>query len=841
MRSRSKPQLKSLPTKTLRRARRPACFKPRLELLETRTLLAAGALDASFGVNGILRTSAFANGAADTMAVQSDGKIVLVGVATTAALAASTFTVARFDAAGNPDPSFGSGGFVSTQFPGSASDQAAAVAIQTDGRIVVAGTTRAPSSGGNGPNFGLIRYTAAGAVDPSFGNNGFVVINFSSTTGVRPSIASCIALQPDGKIVVGGTSQGNVAVARANADGSQDPDFDADGKVFFNIGATLSGTIPPAISTDGVNAIGIEPDGKIVAAGFTNLTSDHKELDLTNNFAVFRFNGDGTLDASFAGGIMVDDFLLTPTSTPGQSPYRDEAFALAFQPDGKIIAAGRSDDEVAGAGAGNGGTVASDNFAMARYNTDGSLDRTFTPDGEVVTDFVKDFTPNSEDQINSVTLQVDGKILAAGFTQAGEDGLLGAGEKNFAQARYNPDGTLDQSYGFHGKVITNISSGQDDAALNIAALPTGNILMAGSYNGAASNLALARYSGIQAGTLQLSATAYSVQENAGSITITVNRINGNDGTLTATLGTTDNTAKAGVNYGATTATITMLSGETTKTVKIPIIDDQVFTKGNLTFNVNLTNPADGLLLGSAVVTIVETDTAPAPSPGQSANQDFVSQAYRDLLGREVDPTGLTVWTNLLAAGGTPEQVAAGIVDSTEFRTVEVQNLYMQYLHRAADQTGLTIFVNALAGGATFEQISAALVGSPEYFQNRGGGTNDGFLSALYQDALGRAIDPAGQAGFSAALANGVTTAQVAAIIFNSPEYQQVLVEGYYQKYLHRSADAAGLAFFTSQFGQTTRTQQPIFAGDQLGQSGQTRDEDIIAQIVGSPEYFAKNS
>jgi hypothetical protein len=113
-----------------------------------------------------------------------------------------------------------------------------------------------------------------------------------------------------------------------------------------------------------------------------------------------------------------------------------------------------------------------------------------------------------------------------------------------------------------------------------------------------------------------------------------------------------------------------------------------------------------------------------------------------------------------------------------------------------------------------------LAGSQEYFDQRGGGTNDGFLSALYQDILGRAIDPSGKAAFEQALANGITRAQVAAQLFASAEYEQNLVNGYYATYLHRTADPGGLAFFSGQLANGTR------------------DEDVLAQMLGSQEYFS---
>ena len=146
--------------------------------------------------------------------------------------------------------------------------------------------------------------------------------------------------------------------------------------------------------------------------------------------------------------------------------------------------------------------------------------------------------------------------------------------------------------------------------------------------------------------------------------------------------------------------------------------------------------------------------------------------------------------------------------------------YQQFLHRAPEQGGLNFWVNFLQQGHTVEQMQAGIVGSREYFQSRGGATNNGFLTALYQDALGRAVDNSGQTTFTTQLNGGVTTGQVASAVFASSEFQQDLVQADYALFLNRGADAAGLAAFTSALRQ-----------------GQT-DQQIAAAIAASDELFA---
>jgi hypothetical protein len=175
---------------------------------------------------------------------------------------------------------------------------------------------------------------------------------------------------------------------------------------------------------------------------------------------------------------------------------------------------------------------------------------------------------------------------------------------------------------------------------------------------------------------------------------------------------------------------------------------------------------------------------------------------------------------LLESGTTDGQLARQLQSTKEYQTLVVKQAYTKYLHRAADDSGMTSHLGQLVAGATQEQVFIDLAGSQEYFDTRGGGTNDGFLSALYQDVLGRAIDSSGKAAFEQALAQGTSRGQVAAQLFASAEYQQYLVAGYYSTYLHRTGDPSGVGFFAGQLANGAR------------------DEDVLAQILGSQEYFS---
>jgi hypothetical protein len=207
-------------------------------------------------------------------------------------------------------------------------------------------------------------------------------------------------------------------------------------------------------------------------------------------------------------------------------------------------------------------------------------------------------------------------------------------------------------------------------------------------------------------------------------------------------------------------------------------------------------------------------------PAETASQQYVAHAYEDLLGRPADPLGMAYWSGQLDQGMPASQVASEITGSPEYHALQVQNIYAQLLHRSADATGLGAFMAVMSAGATMEQVTAAIEGSAEYFQTRGGGTNTGFLSALYQDQLGRAMDPTGQAVFTQALAGGVSRDQVAMTVLTSDEGRGDLVGGFYQSFFNRDADSVGMSAFLTALRQGLR------------------DEQLIAILLGSAEFMS---
>ena len=393
-----------------------------------------GALDPGFGSGGKV-TGLLAG--ASAMALQTDGKIVVVG----------DRSLSRHNTDGSPDTGFGTGGAVTVVFTG-ALDEAQGVAIQPDGKIVVAGTTRGGTPNDFG-DFAVARYNADGSLDTSFGTGGKVTTNFNA--GIDE--ASAVRVQPDGKIVVAGSAAASAsfpvdndfAVARYTGAGALDTGFGTGGKVTTNV----------AGRTDLVNAAVLQSDGKIILAGRV-ADGSGVEPDL----CLVRYNANGSPDLGFGNnGIL--------RSNLGLGNW-EEATDLVMQPDGQIVVATLA--VVAG----------KFNFGVARFDAAGRVDGSFGNGGVATTGF-----PAQDDYANAVALQPDGSIVVAGRTSS----LASA---DFALARFDSGGVLDGSFGTGGKVTIDFFAGSDGAEC-VAVQPDGKIVLAGfAQNGAGNGLALAR-------------------------------------------------------------------------------------------------------------------------------------------------------------------------------------------------------------------------------------------------------------------------------------------------------------------------------------------------------------
>ncbi|MFN0031626.1 MAG: T9SS type A sorting domain-containing protein [Flavobacteriales bacterium] len=404
-----------------------------------------GSLDLSFSTDGILTTPIgldedYARG----IAIQTDGKIVVAGHAFNDE--SDVIAITRYNTDGSLDNTFDLDGIVTTLI-GEDGGRAHAVAIQSDGKIVMAGHY----SNGTDQDFVVVRYHSDGSLDNTFDTDGYASTGFGQFSNDR---SFAVAIQSDGKIVAVGYNtnpEGNVnrefAVVRYNADGSADNTFDGDGALSTSI----------EVGGDEARSVIIQSDGKIVVGGFSFDS-------MTREFCMVRYNTDGSLDNTFdTDGIV----------TTSISAFDDAGYAIAKQSDGKFVLVGYR------SGLSIGETY---DFAMVRYNTDGSLDSSFDDDGIAITSFGTSAT--SADEAYSVAIQSDGKILVAGHA-----------DNYFAIVRYHTDGSLDNSFDSDGMVTTAIGgSGSEDLVYAMALQADGKIVVAGySSNNDEYAFALARY------------------------------------------------------------------------------------------------------------------------------------------------------------------------------------------------------------------------------------------------------------------------------------------------------------------------------------------------------------
>jgi uncharacterized delta-60 repeat protein len=394
---------------------------------------ADGDLDMTFNGTGYVqyfRTVSFSGTSylGPATVVQADGKIVVAydGL-TSPGGSTDAFITTRYNADGTLDATFGIGGTVKTNF--GLWETLRQVLLQPDGKILLIGARFA--NGNTAHDFAVVRYNANGTLDTTFNNSGGVAININ---GSANDYANSAVVQPDGKIVLAGLSDPSssfnspdIAFARINQDGTLDGSFGAGGIAL--IGSTET--------SESVSSIALQSNGKIVAAGYRTNGSN-------NQILMLRLNSNGTLDEDFrSGGLFTIDL----------SNVSESAKFVLLQSDGKILIGGSANTGVAS------------EFALLRFLNDGSADPSFDGDGVVFTSF----PPDSGGFINSMVLQNNGKIVAAG----GSNG-------KFAVARFNSNGSLDASFGSGGRITSAFRSG---IRITSAALqPDGKLVVAGETN-----------------------------------------------------------------------------------------------------------------------------------------------------------------------------------------------------------------------------------------------------------------------------------------------------------------------------------------------------------------------
>ncbi|KAA5536947.1 T9SS type A sorting domain-containing protein [Taibaiella lutea] len=404
----------------------------------TQAGLKAQTLDPGFGTGGRVRT--IVAGKVQAIARQNDGKIITAG--TSYLDISNHFQLMRFNADGKVDSTFGLNGVVQT--PISFMSAAEAIAIQPDGKILVGGTYQTGDFA-NIYHFVITRYKADGTPDSTFGTNGLVMPESGFTDELTDMV-----LQSDGKIIMGGaisnlpnTNVTSFLLARFNSNGTPDAGFGTGGSTVTSINTTSE-----------IRDISLLTDGSIIAAGQSGLY-DSPNPDY-RNFAIAKYNAQGNLDASFGTNGFVETDVVTGAADFLQS--------MTVQPDGKIIAAG---------------SFAANHY-LVRYQSNGSIDNTFGTNGKSV----RTSLPGTLE----LTLRNDNKILTT-------VSINGNGPStDFMMNSYLPNGSTDATFGTNGTLLTDFPSaipeGSNDLSGCMLITPDGKMVVAGTSEG---SIALVRY------------------------------------------------------------------------------------------------------------------------------------------------------------------------------------------------------------------------------------------------------------------------------------------------------------------------------------------------------------
>ncbi len=768
-----------------------------------------GSEDTGFGGGTRPQVPVGNGGTATDLALQPDGKLVALGnywlYPNPSTQQGYAYLVSRVNPDGSPDTTFGKTGTITAYNVNLLTLTSNDLRLQADGKIVAGAT----GHGDGGSFFVALRLNTDGSVDTSYGDRGWVL-----SQPTKRAAAYGLTLL-DGQAVEVGTTDsvygGDYALARYTTAGTIDPAFGTAGFVTTNV-----------IGPSAVQAarVAVQADGKVVELG--TFPGPNQNTDL----ALVRLNPDGTLDTTFGTNGRV--------GTDLAGDY-DLAQVLLVQPDQKIVAVGLANPSAAAGGAYT-------DYALVRYNPDGSPDTTFGQGGKVLIHL------DTQPYRLAAALQADPvggaiKILVAG---------------NFLR-RYNADGTPDLTFGTAGQAPAH----QMDFAFGLAVQPDGKIVEGGVGSGGV--FAVARYTpnGLvdtpfgQGGLVRVPTPPGGDPSGSGANAVAVQP----DGKLVATGYFSTNPAWGGhqglalvrlnadgsfdTGFGAGGIAPTNLNNTAPGTGlvvqpdgRIVVVDlvlrrfnphgsaDTTFGDVGKALPLGFFANVDVALQGDKLVT-AGTNSYQNP-PGfvvaryttqATPNEYYVAQLYADLLRRPADRAGLDSWAAQLD-GGTPRaDVARAFVTSPEYHRALVSQFYASYLHRPADNQGLAANAAFLDAGATIEQSKARFIGSPEYFQTRAHGDTNAFLDALYQDVLGRPADPTGRQAYGTALAAGTPREAVAFTVLTGREAYQNLVGGLYMQFLRRPADPGGLQTFT----------------DAL-QHG-ARDEAVIIALVESDEYF----
>ncbi len=554
--------------------------------------------------------------------------------------------------------------------------------------------------------------------------------------------------------------------------------------------------------------------------GITGLTDDAAHLTVTAPTINLAADVSNAIDSDFEGAVtLATNVTVTSTSNSditfgGTVESPGTAFSLNVVSGGTVI----FDGDVGGDGnplaslsdsTDGNALIASDSILTTGTQTYGSVSNastasTLTSSGNQLISIAADIAPGGIGALGTLALAtgVGTTLTPANVLNVDLDGAAGSDQLISDGGDIDLGGaTLDinvvaSAFGDSYTIVSAQSGGAISGTF--AGLPNGTIFDVGgrtflvTYTPTSVTLLDAEPPAITSANI-----AHAVVYSAGSFTVTATGFPMPTLSLTGTL-------PAGMSFDSATG---VLSG-TPNTSK---------SFGTFPLTITASNG-----VGTDATQNFELEVSGIPAYAATPNERYIAQVYLDLLQRVVDEPGMENWAGQLDAGVAAKEVILEIEQCSlnEYQTLVVQNLYMRYLGRPADPAGLQQWVSFLDSGGTVEALAANLIGSPEYFQ-KAGGTNDAFLTALYQDVLGRAIDSKGQAFFTGELNGGTSREEVAFSVLTGQEAYQDAVDGYYLEFLNRPADPDGLDYFVKQ----------LEAG--------VSDQEVIASLLSSSEYIAK--
>ena len=402
-----------------------------LFLVVSHAIAQPGNPDDTFG-GGLVTWGGFGGDLGLAVITQADGKILVTGRADHGD---DDLMVVRYHPSGMLDTSFGLLGVAT--WDGGYDDIGEGIAVQPDGRIVVVGTT----GNGSDNDMMVVRFNTDGSLDDSFGIGGIVIINGSSFDE-----GHAVALQPDGRIVAAGRSfiggSNDCLVVRLNSDGTLDNGFDGAGVLHWDNGG----------NQESASGLAVQSDGRIVVVGYSNSGGNY-------DLVVVRFNANGTLDNSFGnGGVLLWDGL-------GEA----SGAGVALQGDGRIVVVGKRE---------MGGNV---DLLVLRLNGDGTFDGSFGLLGIAIWD------GGEEDQGTDVVVEGDGRIVVSGFSNNGS-------ENDALLVRFDGGGNLDDGFASGG--VFTWDGGHSDLLHALTLRPDGMILgIGGTFGSANWDVLLMRFYG----------------------------------------------------------------------------------------------------------------------------------------------------------------------------------------------------------------------------------------------------------------------------------------------------------------------------------------------------------